>query len=255
MGIKKQQTTFKASAKTGEISEKKKSATSRKSIIPKSSGTVENSEPAKRTLTKSSGTPEETSVKKKTASPEKRRRIAAKTPVTPKRATKKIMPGKNPEENTRGLKIFLPHEEYFSEPLKTSFPELPEEYGENELILMEVDPSVVFVSWEVKPDEVARKAGRLNLRVYDVTGADVNSSKYLSNSGNFFDIPVRNRVDSKFYELKMSGKEVVMEIGLVHGKKKFRPIIRSNRVSIPELYEFEEPGTKGLEKTDKILGY
>jgi hypothetical protein len=132
---------------------------------------------------------------------------------------------------------------------------LPEEYGENELILMEVDPSVVFVSWEIKPDELARKTGRLNLRVYDVTGEELTGSRYLSDTGTFLDIPVRNRVDSKFYELKMSGKEVIMEIGLLHGKKKFKPIIRSNRVSIPELREFEKTGNKRSEDTDNPVGY
>jgi hypothetical protein len=248
MAIKKQQTTLKASVT--EDPKKKTAATSKKSAVQKSSGTVDKSEPAKKIRARSTGTPEKTSEKKNTASTGKRRKTSVKTPAASGRATKKNMPEKSPD----GLKIFLPQEEYFSEPLKTSFPELPEEYGENELILMEVDPSVIFVSWEVKPDEVARKTGRLNLRVYDVTGADVNSSGRHSKTGSFFDIPVRNRVDSRFYELKMSGKEVIMEIGLLRGKKKFKPIIRSNRVSIPELHEFEEPGIKRSEE-DKLFGY
>jgi hypothetical protein len=247
MAIKKQQTTFKASA-SEEASRKKTAATSKKSAAQKSSGTVENSEPAKKIRARSTGAPGKTPDKKNAASAEKRQKTSVKTPVESRRATKKNMPKKSQE----GLKIFLPREEYFSEPLKTSFPELPEEYGENELILMEVDPSVVFVSWEVKPEDVARKTGRLNLRVYDVTGADVNSSVRRSKTGSFFDIPVRNRVDSRFYELKMSGKEVMMEIGLLHGKRKFKPIIRSNRVSIPKLHE--ESGIKRSEE-DKLFGY
>ena len=35
--------------------------------------------------------------------------------------------------------------------------ELPEEYGENELILMAVDPNVVFVDWEIKKKKCRRQ--------------------------------------------------------------------------------------------------
>jgi hypothetical protein len=248
MAINKKQTTLKGSKKTEEVSGKKASLSSKKKILPKSSGTVRSSDSAKNIRTGFSGETAKAGKKKETAE-KTGRKMAAKTPVAPKRAKKKSI-----TEKHSGLRIYLPQEEYSAGPLKTSFPELPEEYGENELILMEVDPSIVFVSWEVKPDEISKRAGRLNLRIYDVTGMDVDSSQHGSRFRSFFDIPVRNRVDSKFYELKMSGKAVFMEIGLLH-KRKFTPITRSNRVSIPELYEFEKSGKKRPNDTDKLFGY
>jgi hypothetical protein len=129
---------------------------------------------------------------------------------------------------------------------------LPEEYGENELLLMEVDPSIVFVSWEIKPDDISAEAGKLTLRVYDVTGLDFNVSR----ANRFFDIPLRKRVDSKFIDIKMPGSDVIMEVGLLDLTGTFKTIKRSNRVSMPALQTFEELGiTRSLSDKDNLIGY
>ncbi|PKL52300.1 MAG: hypothetical protein CVV37_01905 [Nitrospira bacterium HGW-Nitrospira-1] len=134
---------------------------------------------------------------------------------------------------------------------KTIPPKLPEEYGENELLLMEVDPSTVFVSLEIKPKDISGETGRLVLRVYDVTGLDFDSS----HANGFFDIPLRNRVDSKFIDIKMPGKEVIMEIGLLHPDGAFKAIKQSNRVSMPALQSLKEPGIGSLPDSDTLIGY
>ena len=147
-----------------------------------------------------------------------------------------------PKKSTK-LKIFLPEEELPSEEAqRPAVHGLPGEYGENELLLMEVDPSIVFVSWEIKPDDIAGKTGKLTLRVYDVTGMDFDGS----HANRFFDISLRNRVDSKFIDIKMPGKDVIMEVGLLHPKGVFKAIKRSNRVSMPTLQTFEELGITGV---------
>jgi hypothetical protein len=151
------------------------------------------------------------------------------------------------------LKIFLPEETLPpEEPQITPPPVLPEEYGENELILMEVDPAIVFVSWEIKPDCISCKTGKLTLRVYDVTGLDFDGS----NANKFFDITLSKRVDSKFIDIKMPGRDVIMEIGLLLPEGPFDPIKRSNRVSMPALRAFEEPGITGsLPGSNTLIGY
>lgn len=151
------------------------------------------------------------------------------------------------------LKIFLPEEELPSEEAqRPAVSGLPGEYGENELLLMEVDPSVVFVSWEIKPDDISGKKGKLTLRVYDVTGMDFDGS----HANRFFDISLRNRVGSRFIDIKMPGKDVIMEVGLLHPKGVFRAIKRSNRVSMPALQTFEELGITGvLSDPDTFIGY
>jgi hypothetical protein len=151
------------------------------------------------------------------------------------------------------LKVFLPEEELPPEETQRApFPQLPEEYGENELLLMEVDPLMVFVSWEIKPGDISTETGRLNLRVYDVTGINFAGSP----AAGFFDIPLRNRVDSKFLDIKMPGRDVIMEIGLLQPEGTFKPIKRSNKVSMPALQTFKELGITGLlSDSDILIGY
>jgi len=157
------------------------------------------------------------------------------------------------QKKSANLKVFLPEEELPPEEAQiTPSPKLPEEYGENELLLMEVDPAIVFASWEVKPDCISCKTGKLTLRVYDVTGLDFDGS----NANMFFDIALSKRVDSKFIDIKMPGRDVIMEIGLQQPDGSFEPIKRSNRVSMPSLRTFEEIGIAGsLSAPDTLIGY
>ena len=147
------------------------------------------------------------------------------------------------------LKVFLPEEEL---PPEEAQRKLPEEYGENELLLMEVDPSIVFVSWEIKPDDISGETGKLALRVYDVTGIVFDGT----NANRFFDIALRSRSDSKFFDIKMQGKDIIIEIGLLHPDGTFKAIKQSNRVSMPELQIFDEFGITGpLSDTETLIGY
>lgn len=151
------------------------------------------------------------------------------------------------------LKVFLPQEELpLEEAQRAQPPQLPQEYGENELLLMEVDPLIVFVSWEIRPDDISSETGRLALRVYDVTGIDFDGA----NAVRFFDIPLRKRADSKFFDIKMQGKDIIMQIGLLHPDGTFKTIKQSNRVSMPELQTFDEFGLTGpFSGPETLIGY
>lgn len=151
------------------------------------------------------------------------------------------------------LKVFLPEEELPPEEAQQApAPRLPEEYGENELLVMEVDPSVVFVSWEIKPEDISTEAGKLALRVYDVTGIDFDGT----NANRFFDISLRNRADSKFFDIRMQGRDIIMEIGLLHPEGSFKAIKQSSRVSMPALQTFDELDiAESLSDTETLIGY
>ena len=62
------------------------------------------------------------------------------------------------------------------------------------------------------------KQANLLLRVYDVTGIDFDGT----NANRFFDISLRNRADSKFFDIKMQGRDIIMEIGLLHPEGTFK---------------------------------
>ncbi len=114
---------------------------------------------------------------------------------------------------------------------------LPEEYGENELISIAVDPNVVFVDWEIKKDEVPEAKDSLTLRVFDVPGGE----PMMIRRGSYFDIKIEGRVGNGFFDIGRPGREVSFEIGHFD-KGKFLPILRSRVISMPRLLVPDELG-------------
>lgn len=151
------------------------------------------------------------------------------------------------------LKIFLPEENKPSDIVQDILCHgLSEEYGEDELFIMAVDPDYVFASWEITENTISKEKGSLNIRVYDVTGIKPSRKKY----DRYFDIRIHNRIGSDFFEIKMHGRDVVMEIGFVTPTGKFKSIMRSNRVSVPELLKFDKLGiVKKLYDAGIPVGY
>jgi hypothetical protein len=111
------------------------------------------------------------------------------------------------------------------------FPELPKEYGEDDLLLMAVDPGTVYAAWEITKDRLPGGKGDLALRLVDVAGGGASR-----------DIRVGESVGSGFFEIRMSGADVVAEIGLLSAQGEFMPILRSPVVSFPSLPAFDELG-------------
>ncbi len=129
--------------------------------------------------------------------------------------------------------------------------ELPEEYGENELILMAVDPNVVFVDWEIKKEEVPEAKDGFTMRVFDVTG----SESLRVSRDVFLDMKLEGRVGRGFFELRMPGREVAIEIGR-YGNGKFLPILRSLSVMMPRLLASDELGVaKKMFESGIPVGY
>lgn len=133
------------------------------------------------------------------------------------------------------------------------FPVLPREYGENDLLLMAVDPDVVYAAWEIRRDDLPEEEGELTMRISEVSGISTSRAR----AGKpFLDIRIDRRVGSGFFDIHMPGRDIVAEIGLLFIGGTFRPILRSPVVSFPKLPAFDELGiVRKLFEAGMRVGY
>jgi len=117
----------------------------------------------------------------------------------------------------------------------TPWETLPAEYGEDSIVLMTVDPNKLFTYWEVREDTLAMNEGNLNVRVYDVTGAEFDGT----NANSYFDIAVSERIGSRYIDVSPE-KEFITDIGIINIEGIFITIARSNKVSTPRITISEE---------------
>lgn len=164
----------------------------------------------------------------------KPKKVSVKVKEKPKKIAKKIIAraGKKPrkirvriEEKPQKVVAYRPV------PLGA----LPEEYYENIITLMIVDPVKLFTFWEVRKDTLSMYTGELNIRVYDITGVDFDGM----NANTYFDIPVNNRIGSRYIDMTPE-KEFVADIGIVSPYDIFITITRSNKISTPRARISEE---------------
>ncbi len=121
---------------------------------------------------------------------------------------------------------------------RVSHIELPEEYGENDLIVIAVDPNMIYVDWEIRKKEARRASDGFTMRIFDVTkgGETLNKARE-----SFLDIQIKDRVGRAFFELGVPGRKVTIEIGY-YERGKFLPVLRSSAVSLPRLLTIDELG-------------
>jgi len=127
---------------------------------------------------------------------------------------------------------------------------LPQEYGEDRISLMVVEPWKLFTYWEAREDTLAKLKGQLVIRVYDVTG------KYFDgkNANIVFDIPAYGRIGDTYIGVAPN-KEFIVDLGMLLKKGEFKKIARSNKAATPateismaggvlpqEIYEAERVG-------------
>jgi hypothetical protein len=174
--------------------------------------------------------------KPKTSSKKPAGKAVAKPPQEkPKKTVKKVVQKKGKISQ----KIFLPEEPAREEESQgvPSF-KLPEKYGENEILLIAVEPNIIFASWEINKADIVNMQGILNLRAYDVTCIDFDCSKEHCS----IDLKIERRVGNDFFNIKMHGRDILIEIGLLDASGQFNAIARSNTVSIPPLLVPDEFG-------------
>jgi len=134
---------------------------------------------------------------------------------------------------------------------------MPEGYGENNIVIMTVDPWKLFIYWEVTKYSFRKFKGSLNIRLYDITGVDFDGI----NAKSHVDIAIYNRIGNLYLAVNPE-KEFIADIGFIESGI-FRIVARSNKASTPRS-EITEKGIlphrlyeTGLEITSSLhpIGY
>jgi hypothetical protein len=138
------------------------------------------------------------------------------------------------EQRIKASKYYLGVEE--SPELDEGF-KYPETHGENIITLMVRDPYWLFTYWEFSPDidsELAARIAeedleksRIVLRVYDVTGTD------LDNPVSYHDIDIARGARNWYINVMRVERDYCVDIGVITPDGTFIVIARSNRVSLP----------------------
>jgi len=115
---------------------------------------------------------------------------------------------------------------------------LPWGYGHDRITAMVVDPTRLFVYWELTDEGIDRARAQmapaathvatLAFRVYDVTGIIFDGT----NAHRHLEQPIERRQRHSTLEIGRPGSTVVVEVGLRHGSR-FVRVARSRRADFP----------------------
>jgi len=239
-------------AVTGKIVEKSKKKEIKKK--PKTAiKPTKKTTPKKKEITKVKSRTKEKKVvtKKGKAKIEKKpKKVSVKVKEKPKKVAKKVITKADKKPRKIKDRIEEKPEKVVAYPL-IPFGALPEEYYENNITLMIVDPVKLFAFWEVREDTLSIYTGDLNIRVYDVTGVDFDRM----NANSYFDVAANERIGSLYMDVSPE-KEFVADIGIVSPYDIFITIARSNKVLTPLAKISEEGLLPGkLYETGLRVGY
>ncbi len=151
---------------------------------------------------------------------------------------------KKPVQLTGGPALPIPASHEI--PKRQEYYDLPWSYGETKLVLMPVDPYLIYAYWDFSPDDwkaIQDKREQVVLRIYDVTMIQFNGT----NAHNFFDVPITLEAQCWYIPIWSAEKSLCAAIGWRLSDGTLRPIIRSNVIQTPRagISVFEE--TKWLE--------
>jgi hypothetical protein len=212
--------------KTGKKEVRKVEAKTKKEKL---TGNVKKKEPKKVTIKGE----EETQKKKIAKRTEKKVTLSASKKVEIKKVTtklqKKITAKRTSISKKTALgkpeKALLPEKEERHPPLPIDI--LSEEYGEDSIALMIVDPRKLFIYWEVIEDTFKKHEGTLNIRLYNITGVDFDSKVK-----NYVDIVIHDRIGNLYLDVDPE-KEFIADVGIIDSTGSFVIVARSNRALTP----------------------
>lgn len=104
---------------------------------------------------------------------------------------------------------------------------LPSQYDENGITIIVVNPCKIFTFWEVREDTLKMLRGDLAIRLYDVSGGDLERM----DANNFLDILVNDRIGSLYIDV-IPDRDYTSDIGIIYSGI-FTAIARSNKVRTP----------------------
>jgi len=164
---------------------------------------------------------------KKTFSLPLQKQVEIKKPITKpqKKITLKEVAIPKKVVPERRVKVFVLEKEERYAPLPVEI--LPEEYGEDNIVIMIVNPWKLFIYWEVTKDIFRKYKGNLSIRLYDITGVDFNGT----NAKSYVDIAIYNRISNLYFDVNPE-KEFIADVGFLESGT-FRMVARSNKASTP----------------------
>jgi hypothetical protein len=164
---------------------------------------------------------------KKVASPLRKKVEAKKVTTKPQKkitAARVVLSKKAAPERTKTVSLYGKEERY--PPLPVDI--LSEEYGEDSIALMIVDPKKLFIYWEVVEDTFKKHEGILKIRLYDITGVNFDGMVVSS----YADITIHDRIGNLYLDVDPE-KEFIADIGVIDSEGYFVIVARSNKASTP----------------------
>jgi len=140
--------------------------------------------------------------------------------------------------------------------------DLPRGYGDNKIVLMARDPWTFFAYWEINRPiedkvrkEISKKkltAVKTILRIYELPQEKHNAD----NSEKIFDIELKDLADSWYIHMEESGKECLVDIGILCAGGDFFVLARSNIVQAPLGKMQKDRGVedRGVSGKNKVFG-
>ena len=116
--------------------------------------------------------------------------------------------------------------------------DIPNNYGDNKVVLMARDPRTIYAYWEINEDEENRLKGKIRenglqisksiLRVYDVTHNNPDTDPKIA-----FDFELTDWADSWYMQIDHPKKKWMAEVGLLCATGEFFRLTRSNIITTP----------------------
>jgi len=135
--------------------------------------------------------------------------------------------------------------------------DLPRGYGDNKIVLMVRDPWTFFAYWEINRsaeykvrNEISKK--KLTVEKTILRGYELSQEKHnADNSEKIFEIELKDLADSWYIHMEESGKECLVDIGILCAGGDFFVLARSNIVQAP-LGKMQEG--RGAPGKNKVFG-
>ncbi|MFA5976245.1 MAG: DUF4912 domain-containing protein [Elusimicrobiota bacterium] len=115
---------------------------------------------------------------------------------------------------------------------------LPENYGDDRLIILPRDPNWFFAYWEITPEranQIRREHGSdiwenatLVMRVYDLS-----STSDRTETASYFDVELNKQSRQWYVKVEKSGRFYIVDLGLRWPDGRFISILRSNCIQLP----------------------
>ena len=217
----------------------KKPVTGTKKITAK---TQEKSRDQKSTSVREPKTPttrgKQPTSKSKTAARYKKKPSATGKKTVPSRlqdsrgaSAQSLLPKFELEDSAQEAKFIIGHRDIHDESHAEAFQELPDNYGDNKLVLLVRDPYWCFLYWELQDEKIDEGLHRISRSRNEVR--HVLRIHCLSAGSTYFDVDVDFRSGSHYIQLSPPGASFYSEIGLLDGEGNFAALAISNTVTLP----------------------